>query len=96
MAKQILYAEDARAKILDGLTKLANRKYFMEQLEEALAARKAGQRILVAYCDLDNFKTINDTFGHPVGDALLCEVARGLREALMARFPVCEVSIAFG
>ena len=66
----------------DGLTKLPNRKHFIEQLDAALAARQGAERVVAAYCDLDNFKMINDTFGHPAGDALLCAVADSFREAV--------------
>ena len=66
----------------DGLTNLPNRKLFVEQLGQALARREDGERILVAYCDLDDFKVINDAYGHPAGDALLCALAEHLRDDL--------------
>ncbi|NML61936.1 diguanylate cyclase [Massilia sp. RP-1-19] len=56
----------------DGLTKLANRTFFYDHLEQAIARikRKGGQFALM-YFDIDRFKSVNDTYGHDVGDALL-------------------------
>jgi len=64
----------------DGLTGLANRSTFMERLRQSFAACRRGAKLFaVLYLDLDKFKPVNDTFGHPVGDALLQEVAARLR-----------------
>jgi diguanylate cyclase (GGDEF)-like protein/PAS domain S-box-containing protein len=60
----------------DGLTSLANRAVLLEKMEEALARlRRHGSRFTIFMLDLDLFKTVNDSLGHPVGDELLKAVA---------------------
>ncbi|WP_078556271.1 EAL domain-containing protein [Bacillus alkalicellulosilyticus] len=59
----------------DPLTGLVNRSYFYEQLESALhEAKESKEKLAVLLLDLDRFKNINDTFGHQMGDQLLCDV----------------------
>ncbi|RVD54632.1 MULTISPECIES: EAL domain-containing protein [unclassified Mesorhizobium] len=65
----------------DGLTELPNRILFRERAEEALVEmRRDGSKIAFHCLDLDHFKMVNDTLGHPVGDALLKEVAARLKQ----------------
>ncbi len=66
----------------DALTGLPNRTLLHERIENALAAAGQAERAAILYLDLDGFKLINDTFGHPVGDALLCRVADRLQGAV--------------
>lgn len=66
----------------DPLTGIANRAAFLERLEiELLRCRDAGKPLSIAVLDCDFFKQVNDSFGHQVGDAVLCESADALRQA---------------
>ena len=65
----------------DPLTGLANRRYFIERMEASLAdAARKNHRLAVLFIDLDQFKQVNDSLGHVVGDELLIAVAAGLCE----------------
>jgi len=67
----------------DSLTRLPNRRLFLDRLEHALLARKRlHNHLAVIYLDLNQFKQLNDTHGHDAGDMLLVEVARRLKLAV--------------
>ena len=67
----------------DELTGLANRSLFTEQLARAVGrSQRKSAPLAVLFIDLDRFKSINDTLGHDVGDALLCDVAKRLKSNL--------------
>jgi diguanylate cyclase (GGDEF)-like protein/PAS domain S-box-containing protein len=75
-------AEDKIALLArtDGLTGLANRTTFIERLRQAFAAtRRGASPFAILYIDLDHFKDVNDTLGHPAGDLLLREVSERLK-----------------
>ena len=68
------------AAFTDALTELPNRRYAMRRLkQEWEAGSKVDRPISVVMMDIDNFKAINDSFGHDVGDVVLKQVARHLR-----------------
>jgi diguanylate cyclase (GGDEF)-like protein len=84
-------AEVSRAAELDSLTQLPNRVLFLDRLGTAIAAaRRNGTRLALQFLDLDNFKPINDTFGHAVGDEVLKLVAQRLRASIREVDTVCR------
>ena len=69
----------------DALTWLPNRNYFIEWSEKAIAHANRNKHSLgVMFIDLDNFKTVNDSLGHDVGDELLIEVSRRMKDCIRA------------
>jgi diguanylate cyclase (GGDEF)-like protein len=76
----------------DTVTNLPNRHFFNERLKQVLArAQRYGQRASLMFLDLDNFKIINDTLGHDIGDILLQRVAERLREHLRTGDIICRI-----
>ena len=74
-------AGEAKRSSIDELTRLPNRRGFAEAaLVELARAQRTGRPLAVALVDIDDFKRVNDTFGHPAGDRVLCGVADVLRE----------------
>ena len=87
MVQDITRLKEAEARLdylayHDPLTELPNRLHLQGRLEQALAAQQAGGLVAVLFMDLDRFKTINDSLGHPFGDKLLRAVSGRLREAI--------------
>ncbi len=64
----------------DSLTSVPNRRLLNDRMQQAIArAKRIGKRLAVCYIDLDNFKPINDTFGHESGDLLLVKISQRLQ-----------------
>jgi diguanylate cyclase (GGDEF)-like protein len=77
------YETIQKQAIVDGLTDIHNHRYFQEALaKECDRAKRLGEHFALLFLDLDNFKTVNDTHGHPVGDRVLKEVANCLKATI--------------
>ncbi|MGF1613194.1 MAG: EAL domain-containing protein [Gammaproteobacteria bacterium] len=76
----------------DVVTKLPNRLLFVDRLHHALErSKREGMQMAVFFMDLDHFKTINDTLGHPTGDILLQQVAEKLSQCLRRQDTVARI-----
>jgi diguanylate cyclase (GGDEF)-like protein len=100
MKKALLYETVEELAITDGLTGLYVRRYFFDRLkEEANRSRRHKFHMSFLMADIDDFKKCNDTYGHLVGDVVLKEIARIMRENvreidLVARYGGEEFAIA--
>src|SRR5690606_10379278 len=75
-----LFARLEHAALYDPLTELPNYRLFQDRLQGALTlARREGSCLALLYLDLDQFKQVNDEYGHPVGDLLLQQVAARIK-----------------
>jgi diguanylate cyclase (GGDEF)-like protein len=68
----------------DALTKLPNRRAFQNAINDAYLGQSVNPSFALHMIDLDHFKAVNDTHGHPIGDALLCAVANRLTSSVRA------------
>jgi diguanylate cyclase (GGDEF)-like protein/PAS domain S-box-containing protein len=76
----------------DTLTRLPNRSFFMEQLKRAMAsAQRNENHVALLFCDLDNFKDINDSLGHDKGDLLLQAIANRLSDCIRRGDTLCRL-----
>lgn len=86
-----LYEQTQQMALTDGLTGLYTHRLFQEKLSEELEwADRHQQEVVLVMVDCDNFKTYNDTLGHPAGDALLKEVASLLKDKVRSTDIVCR------
>ncbi|MCU7811372.1 MAG: diguanylate cyclase, partial [Candidatus Thiodiazotropha sp. (ex Notomyrtea botanica)] len=77
---------------VDKLTRLPNRRYFIDRMNEAVEEAEAfDSKLTVFFMDIDNFKIINDSLGHEVGDMVLAEAGWRIQEALRSDDTVCRL-----
>lgn len=97
---KLAQSELARLASLDGLTGVPNHRAFKERLAQLTAEGERGRKFTLVLCDLDHFKSVNDTFGHPVGDDVLVGVAQAFRSHaratdLVARYGGEEFAVLY-
>lgn len=92
LAVAVKQGDEARhASLHDPLTGLPNRALFNDRLEHGLAhAKRNGISLVVMFVDLDDFKSINDTHGHDVGDIVLTTIAGRIKQASRDEDTVCR------
>ena len=78
-----------RLSVEDALTGLSNRRGFSSRLADALA--RDPRQVAVLCLDLDDFKAVNDSLGHPAGDAVLVTIAQRLRANVRSRDTVARL-----
>ncbi len=96
LARELAEKSDAQARLTlmahqDPVTGLHNRHYFHQAVERAMAGNRHDIQVAVMFIDLDDFKQVNDSQGHAVGDELLREVARRLTSTLRRSDVVCRL-----
>ena len=83
LAREEREEELERIAYIDPVTRVPNRRYMIEQLRMAIArSERGGEHIILYFIDLDGFKSVNDAFGHAVGDQFLAITAARLRAVL--------------
>lgn len=88
---QRVQSQLAELALHDALTGLPNRRLFMDRLEEELDRTGPSDQLGIVFIDIDHFKSINDEFGHPAGDAALAHVARTLTGAARSGDTVARI-----
>lgn len=77
------YRESRHQAFHDPLTGLPNRALFLDRLEQAISrAERSRERVAVLFSDVDNFKVINDSLGHEIGDELLVQLGQRIRDSV--------------
>lgn len=66
----------------DFVTSIYNRRYLRKRLDDIINKKRPGQQITICYIDVDRFKTINDTYGHDIGDSVLIEISKRLEKEI--------------
>ena len=87
----LLESQLAQLAATDPLTGLQNRRSFVKQAERRLDNSQPGARVSAIFLDIDNFKSLNDRFGHAAGDQVLYQVAQALMEETAAEDSVSRV-----
>jgi len=87
-----LFAETEKLVLIDELTKLYNRRHFQNSLQrEFKQAKRYNHSLSLLIIDIDNFKKINDTYGHPKGDEILISVAKSIDSNMRIEDTACRI-----